>query len=133
MKLNKNSWHYKLWRKSFTFDERAPEETDLCRYCHKVFWQLVSYAALASMVVTLVIMCLWGLYLFIVKGLGQHTLLTLEIVAGIAATVTALVLYVRWLTRGRSYREPKTLVGKFAHASKQRVCPLVEFTDSDEE
>lgn len=128
MKINKDSWHYKLWRKSFSFDERVPQETDLCRYCHKVFWQLVGYAALASMccvLAALVIMLLIG----IGRGFWLHTALALEITLGSAAVIAAVVFYVRWLNRGRSYREPQTLVGKYASATKQRVCPLVEFSE----
>lgn len=128
MKINKDSWHYKLWRKSFSFDERVPQETDLCRYCHKVFWALVGYAALASMVVALGVMII-VILVMIGRGFWLHTGLAVEITLGVAAAVTAIVLYVRWLNRGRSYSEPKTLVGQYAKATKQRVCPLVSFTD----
>jgi membrane protein implicated in regulation of membrane protease activity len=131
VKINKDSWHYKLWRKSFTFGERVPEDTDLCRYCHKVFWQLVAYAALASMVVVLIGLVI-ALLVMIGRAAWLHAGLALEITLGSAAAIAAVVFYVRWLNRGRSYREPKTLVGKYAAATKQRVCPLVEFTTDEE-
>lgn len=132
MKINKDTWHYKVWRKSFGYREYVPEETDLCRYCHKVFWALVSYAALASMIILTIGLCI-ALLIMIGRGFWLHTGLAVEITLVGAAVITAIVLYVRWLNRGRSYREPKTLVGKYAKATKQRVCPLVEFSDSEEE
>lgn len=132
MKINKDSWHYKLWRKSFSFGERVPEDTDLCRYCHKVFWALVGYAALASMCIFLVVTVIMLLGL-IGRGFWLHTGLAIKITLAATTAITAIVLYVRWLNRGRSYREPTTLVGKYASATKQRVCPLVEFTDSEDD
>lgn len=130
MKINKDSWHYKLWRKSFSFDERVPTDTDLCRYCHKVFWSLVQYAALVALLIMTAGVAI-GLLFLIGKGFWEHPALACEITLGGAAVITAIVLYVRWLNRGRSYSEPTTLVGQYARATKQRVCPLVEFTDDE--
>lgn len=130
MKINKDSWHYKVWRKSFQYKSNIPEETDLCRYCHKVFWALVGYAALVS----LLCVSVGGLaavvfYVYGYKGLWLHTLPTVLGTLAVATVILAIVFYNRWLNRGRSYSEPKTLVGQYARATKQRVCPLVEFED----
>ena len=130
MKINKDSWHYKLWRKSYSFDERVPQDTDLCRYCHKVFWQLVAYAAFCSMIVVAAVLCI-ALLVMIGRGFWLHPGLAFQITAGLFVGISALIFYVRWLHRGRTYREPKTLVGKYARATKQRVCPLVEFSEED--
>ena len=129
MKINKDSWHYKLWRSSFAYDERRPGSTDLCRYCHRVFWQVVLRAMFVTIGLVAVGMVLMVLWMLITKALIPHPLTTLGIAAGIAAAITAIVLYVKWLNRSRSYREPQTLIGKYARASKQKVCPLVEFDD----
>ncbi len=132
MKINTETWHYKLWRKSFSHGDYIPDETDLCRYCHKVFWQLVGYAAMACMILVTIGMLLAMVGMFIYKGLYLNTSVTLEVTGAIAVIIVGIVLYVRWLNRGKSYRQPQTLIGKYAAASKQKVCPLVEFT-SDEE
>lgn len=133
MKINTETWHYKLWRKSFSHGEYIPDETDLCRYCHRVFWQVIGYAAFACMILALIGCALALLGMFVYKGLYQNTAVTLEVTAAIAVAVTLVVLYVRWLNRGKSYRRPQTLIGKYALASKQKVCPLVKFTSGEEE
>lgn len=130
MKINKDSWHYKLWAKTFDRHE-IPEETDLCRYCHKVFWQCFAIACFVSMIIVAVVMAL-ALLVMLGRAFWLHTGVALQVTVAIAAAITVLVLYVRWLTRSRYSRpEPKTLVGQYARATKQRVCPLVEFTDDE--
>lgn len=126
MQLKKYSWHYKMWTNSFSTFEKQPEQTDLCRYCHRIFWQLL----LRGLLCLCLLGILWMLgYALIYRGLILNTLITLEILAGIAAVVTMVVLYVKWLDGRNNYKEPKTLVGKYAYAAKRGVCPLVDFTD----
>lgn len=119
MKIDTNTWHYKLWRKSFSFDEWVPTETDLCRYCHKVFWQLASYAALVAMILAFIGITIAGVVL-LGKAWWDHPLLATKIVAAIGGVILAIVLYGRWLNRGRSHREPSTLVGKYARPPSRR-------------
>ncbi len=133
MKINKQSWHYKLWRKSFSDKLDIPDDTDLCRYCHRVFWQVIGYAALAGMVLVTVGAALGLLFLIAYHGFWLHTGTALKVIAIGAAVIGLIVLYVRWLKGNRYKRTPKTLVGKYAQASKQKVCPLVEFTSEDDD
>jgi hypothetical protein len=130
MKINKDSWHYKMWDDSFGRYDNKPSSTDLCRYCHRIFWQLVLRLFLALMICMMLWMLGWG---FCYQGLILHTVPTLIISGVIVAIIAVVVLYARWLNRGRSYHEPKTLVGKYARAAKQGVCPMVEFTSTEEE
>jgi hypothetical protein len=125
VKLNTNSWHYKMWAGSFSSYETKPYNTDLCRYCHRVFWQLVLRGMLGLMIAALVWMvCYGGLY----QGLWLHTKVALIIGGTIVGVIGLIVLYTRWLHGGRGYqREPKTLVGKYARAAKRGVCPIIEF------
>jgi hypothetical protein len=67
--------------------------------------------------------------MLIYRGLILNTSLTLEILAAIAMVVTLVVLYVKWVGGRGNYKEPKSLVGKYAYAAKRGVCPLVDFTD----
>ena len=125
MKLNKDSWHYKMWRDTFDVYEPVPTSTDLCRYCHRIFWHGLLY-------IVMVIAAFFVVgYSFIYKGLIQNTFITLTICGVLLGIVGIIVLYIMWLKRDRGYKEPKTLVGKWAQARKQQVCPLVEFVDSD--
>lgn len=125
MQINKNSWHYKLWAKTYDYRDE-PSSTDLCRYCHRVFWRLMVYLLLAVMSIYVIGMI--GYFVFY-QGLFHHTLLTLGIGAVIAVGITALVLYNRWLDGNKTKAEPATLVGQYLSASKQKVCPLVEFKE----
>jgi hypothetical protein len=62
-----------------------------------------------------------------------HILIVLKVL-GIGLTVLVFpFFYIYWLnSRPNIYKpEPKTLVGKWAQARKQRVCPMIEFTDED--
>lgn len=126
MQLNKNSWHYKVWSGSFDRYQGVPTSTDLCRYCHRIFWRLVLWTALASMLLWFAGTFLW---LLIYKGLVLNTLITLEILGGVAVFVGLVALYTMWISGSRVKSQPKTLVGKWAQATKQGVCPMVEFTE----
>ncbi len=130
MRLNTKSWHYKLWAGSFSHYEHRPTSTDLCRYCHRVFWQLVLYAFMFGCIGMLIFMLGYGA---IYQGLVLHTKVALIVGGAIAAVIGAVVLYTRWLHGSPSYQQPKTLVGKYARAAKQGVCPLVTFSSESEE
>lgn len=127
MKLNTKSWHYKLWAGSFSSYENKPLTTDLCRYCHKVFWQIMLRVFLVFMLGVLAWMLVWGgLY----QGLFLHTKIALCVVGVIALIGGVLFGYLRWLDGGRGYRrQPKTLVGKYARAAKDGVCPIIQFDE----
>ncbi len=127
MKINKDSWHYKVWASSFDQYDGAPENTDLCRYCHRIFWRL----ALGTFFAVGILFCLSMLgYTIFYKGLFQNTTPTLIIAAVIGVVVGAVYLYTRWLNGSKLQpEEPTTLVGKYLSASKQKVCPLVDFED----
>lgn len=126
MQLNKNSWHYKMWSRSFDRYEGVPANTDLCRYCHRIFWRLLVSGLLIGMILWLSGGLLW---LVIYKGLILNTVTTLIVMAVIAVVVAAGIFYYNWLSGKSVLKEPKTLVGKWAQATKQGVCPLVEFTE----
>lgn len=127
MKFRTNSWHYKLWEESFKVGERPPETTDLCRYCHRVFWMVMWIAIFAFFALTILVGLAWIIFY---AGLYQHTVGTLEVLAGVAVLIGGMWLYNRWLY-GKQ-REPKTLVGQWVAARKSKVCPVVEFYDEDE-
>jgi hypothetical protein len=129
MKLNTNSWHYKMWYDSFDYHETIPKNTDLCRYCHRVFWRLMVYAFLYLSIAALAFLLVYGA---IYQGLWRHTKDTLIFAGVLTAIGIPIVLYVRWF-HGERFEpdEPKTLLGKYARAVKQGICPLVEFDRTD--
>lgn len=133
MKINKDTWHYKLWLKSFSDKWEVPRETDLCRYCHRVFWKLAGIALLGTMVVVTIGMAIALLVIIAYQGFWLHTGTFMKVVGAAVLAITLIVLYVRWLKEKRHRPEPKTLVGKYARASKQKVCPLVQFTSDEDD
>ncbi len=123
MQFKTNSWHYKLWVRSFSISY-PPQTTDLCRYCHRVFWQLFWWG----------FMGLWALlavsvlgYALFYMALWQHTRATLIGAGAMAAVIGILYLYARWLVGKK--KEPTTLAGKWVQARKEKVCPMVSFSD----
>lgn len=131
MRLNRNSWHYKVWARSFDDWDNVPASTDLCRYCHRVFWQLVAYAIIGCLALIAAGMCVWMVYLLIWKALIPHLGPALLFIGGVVVVIAAIAMYVRWLYGKRPNKEPKTLAGHYLRASKDKVCPLVEFGDEE--
>lgn len=131
MKLNRNSWHYKIWANSFDTWNPAPTSTDLCRYCHRIFWQLFGYALVGCVILLMAAVVLFMGYLLIWKALIPHVGTTLLIGGGIVVAGVIVWLYCRWLNGKRQNSQPKTLVGQYLQANKDKVCPLVEFDDEE--
>lgn len=125
MKLNKNSWHYKVWRDTFRSYDGAPDNTDLCRYCHRIFWRLLLWAFLLFGTLG----CLVALIVLLIQGLIYHTAAVIISIMIVVGFIITLAFYDRWLNGKKEPAEPRTLIGKYARASKQKVCPLVEFED----
>jgi hypothetical protein len=126
MQINKNSWHYKIWESTFDRYDPAPSGTDLCRYCHRVFWRLTLWAFLITVGLFAAGMICYGL---LYKGLYQNTLFTLIALAVLGAIGGVVYLYIRWLNGGKELSEPTSLAGKYLVASKQKVCPMVDFKE----
>ncbi len=132
MKINKSAWHYKLWKKSFNgYNEYAPSETDLCRYCHRVFWQVLGLAVLAALLVVTIGggLALLGIGLY--QGLWKHTGTSLLVLGAIAAAVGVVYLYQRWLCGKPKPKQDDNLVGSWMAARKENVCPLIDFEDEE--
>ncbi len=128
MKINTNSWHYRLWKDSYDDPYRVPHEIDLCRYYHRVFWSVVGRILLIALGTMVLVGMLWGLYVIFFENYR----LTMTII-GISVALLILPLsYVWWLNHMSKPKKPKTLVGKWFQARKQQVCPMVDFTSEDE-
>lgn len=128
MNIDKSSWHYKVWLKSFERPYNAPERTDLCHYCHRIFWGLlVNY-----LVPTALAVCGIGgavvIVLSIIRVFYLHTVASIAVTIGIVAAVAVIVIYVRWFIH-----EPRSFVGKVVDAKKRGVCPLIEFSEESNE
>ena len=129
MVLKKNTWHYKVWLRSYgdRYNRRVPETTNLCSYFHRVFWLSLAYLMLGFMLA--VIACAVSYQVFYV-GFWQHTKIAF-IWLGVFVLVIGLIIGAVWWAEERKYRDKKEpgLFGKWIKAKKEKVCPLVEFED----
>ena len=128
MKINKNSWHYKM---NYEFSERLPKT--LCSY----FWTTVIRTLLllvfsAAILTTLIILISPLALLFDIKHPMQ------EVSFSIYGLMFALFLclfigakvenYKRNKYLIRPYKKPNIL-WDYLKAKKEKVCPFLEFED----
>lgn len=110
MKINTNSWHYKLLRK--TGCNKMPK--DLCGY----FWALVGRAVVG--LVGLALLCALCMLIFITiatKGL------ILLFAVGIASLIAGIVFFITEL------EDSDNLFFSWLRARKQKICPIIEYVD----
>jgi len=73
MVIHKNSWHYKVWKFSYTLmDRRAPEQTNLCQYFCRIFLYVpfIFFAVFSVMIVGGSILVVFPNIITILLGLG---------------------------------------------------------------
>lgn len=131
MKIDKNSWHYRLNDKvhgHLLSDEEhwTPPET-LCRY----FWSTIVSLAVLAVVTTLAAAMSSVAVIFVVTAV--HNPVEFWTTIGICIAV-GLVIVIISNTSGRRTRERardnKTgLVHSFLKAKKRKVCPTIEYVE----
>lgn len=116
MKISKRSWHYRLlafWTPQDTGGRKIPEISfEIKNFC--TYFGLVIYYVFVSITVTIVLILFspvivigfvgYGIFLFIDKAFPDRKKQKID-------------------------REPTSLIGKWLKAKKERICPLVEFTE----
>lgn len=128
MKIKTDSWHYKVWAATFTY--AAPEYTDLCRYCQRVFFRLISTVLLALMGAALLGALVYAVFVAIVKA-------PLAVLFGVM--VGALVLYLGWAYMRWLDKTPPVIKDTdgpliaWLKAAKLKVCPLIRFDLPEDE
>lgn len=126
MKINKNSWHYKLNDKFYV----GVSFRSICTY----FWGTVFSSFMVGVffpVATLLILStlLLPIITIFVPSL-INTALVGAIVVGAIADVIILSHVINYALKKYRKKERKpTLVGEYISAKKQKVCPLVEYVD----
>lgn len=123
MQINKSSWHYKFWKLTL-IDSVPPTTTNLCRYVQRIFWCGLLILLTASLILFL---SSYVVYAIFYLGFWQHTLISFEVLGVFVAIVAAVLLFFKWRS-STSHQEPG-LVGQWVRAKKERVCPLITFTD----
>src|SRR5271163_4031257 len=120
MKLNRNTWHYFLFDKSFAlFGNEAPESSNLCQYMRRIFFLLgipafFLWLQLASF-----------FYAWYVTFIAEGTLVAVLALAAFGAYLCILVE--RWQEKNKD-KAPGVLT-QWVKAKKSKVCPIIEFQD----
>jgi len=126
MKIQKDSWHYKLYEKSYSEHRFPASNTNLCKY----FWRVLGGTILLAFQVASVSIVLGAIGFLFYK----YTLIMVSVVAVIAAIVGLYVLYTYISDRKHApgYQEPEPgLLRSYLRAKKAKVCPLITFVEEE--
>jgi hypothetical protein len=132
VKIDRASWHYRVWRASWNKEGRfaGPDATDLCHY----FWRIVFYLIFCAAVSLAIIGAFGaGIYFgFIKTYVGWVVAATIALGVGLAYSSKLLHRKWRIWRMKRPRRAPKPprepgIVLLYLKAKKQRVCPMIEF------
>jgi hypothetical protein len=119
MKVKRKSWHYKISNFGDSFEK---SNDNLCRY----FWRLIGKCALV------VFGTLGGIFLTIAFFASPYWISVTIIVLWVCSSVILPVLAV-WFLREKLGKSPEmpygNLVVEYMKAKKEKVCPIIEYTD----
>lgn len=122
MKISTNSWHYKLYKLTYTaYDFDVPSNTNLCQYMRRImllapitlFYYVASFMALLVVLVPL---------LFILGWRPQKHFFT--------TTEAPFVRYWNWPKWEKKHPTTNIVIG-WLQAKKDGICPLVEFNKEE--
>lgn len=129
MKINRDTWHY--WLYKVWVNGRTSPTTNLCAY----FWMVVFGAIEVALVSVLALAAVGGLGAFLYI-LGWHIYLSFRhhpIPSSLVAlgVVSFVGVAYWWSLVRRPSDEPRepSLVWAYIEAKKSKVCPVVEFVD----
>jgi hypothetical protein len=120
MIINKNSWHYKIYRWTYWNNGfGVPNQTNLCQYVQRLFWMSLVNVFIILLLATLLLCISGGL----VKFGWQHPLALL----GIIATTIAVLFLIGLFIWTKEKIETTRITNAWLAAKKEKICPLVKF------
>lgn len=136
MKVNRNSWHYRLWRwgRDDRYSHKRSEPRDLCRY----FWHIAIVKMLLPLIGASLIVA--GIVAIVIKAANDPLtvgLVILAILGGLAVAFGLAEFFDRRadLRQRRewdpSLRKEPGIVRQYLRARKRRICPLIEVVDEE--
>lgn len=144
MKVNKNSWHYKLLTENFCFISGWEEwhiSNSLCLYFWQVMFRLVSGLGLGLIATSPLVF--WGTLLLglhpsdlvffgrLLVGLGIFVTFALTAVGALASIVYAGE-FIRDKLPRKEYKEKESnLFVEYIKAKKNKLCPIIEFVEEE--
>lgn len=136
MTISKSSWFYRAWAATYSAEHPAPATASLC----PMFWRVVGIWGACVAVAGIFVAGVVGIVLRLVAwvpdatlasaatGIG-HQLFRMLVALGLTALVVVSWGLARWLGAALRRGFAGTVVGAMVRAWKDRVCPLVTFTD----
>ena len=121
MKINRNSWHYKV---SNLFTEWESSSDTLCWY----FWRLVFTLLGISTIICIIALLI---YSYFTSPQWQANSIA---VLSISLSIVLPILAIRKLRQinGKPYKlSGEDVVVEFIKAKKNKICPLITYTDND--
>jgi uncharacterized membrane protein len=123
MQINTNSWHYKLYRFTYTaLDSYPPGQTNLCQYVQRTFWGTLLNITIGAFFALGFAVLITG----IAKLIWHYPLICLGTISAIILWVAIVVAFLRWRPN-RS--ETVRLAQSWFAAKTQGICPVVVFKD----
>lgn len=126
--INRNAWHYKVWKKCGGSEwryGRYDRNISLCGYVQRIFWTGLLFLIMIACIAFLVGMVLYQFIFAVI----HHPMFVGSIVGGVLVVVA--VLY--WLTSHDWSSSPEEkelgIFGQWLKAKKDKVCPLITFED----
>lgn len=131
MKVSKKSWHYR-WMKKIGFHPPS----NLCAYFWTTVWSILVFpviAAVALVAATLLLAPFWTLF-FDNWGWQQAASVIGVVEIILLSVVLTFTISDRWgEERHEKYgyygRKPDSMLKQWFKAKKQKVCPLIEYTN----
>lgn len=126
MNINRNSWHYAWYNKTYTwFDLWPPSQTNLCQYVQRILG-----VSLLCLMIGSVLLFAGGYAVFCV-GLIDWSLWHYPVAAVIVHACIALFvcgLYFKFF-KTVSQSEGAQVIKSYLSAKKNRFCPTVTFSE----
>lgn len=134
MKIRTDSWHYKLYERSYSQLQFPAQNTNLCKY----FWRVIGGTLYVAFLATVLGAILGGIGFLFYK----YTLVSFTVAGCIAAIIGLIFLYLyvaeRLYDRAKlkrsqpGYQEPEPgFLRSYVRAKKEKVCPLITFVEEE--
>jgi len=133
--INRDSWHYKLNKNFFqdTLMERQwePKHASFCKYWSATMFRIVGAAIMAAMTTILLFLiafAIWTDPLTVLKGV-----IVFIGIFGAVLSIAVLVDYVQTRPTAMPNDEPKSMIAMKYYSFKNKICPMIEFKDSEKQ
>lgn len=117
-KVNRKSWHYKV----YDFAREAPHTRNFCNY----FWRVVYKLALAGLAAAMVLFLLLS---YVIAWINHPVHTAIGTAIGVAIIGLFAYMVHRSEKKRKSGNDEPNIVKQWVHTKKEKYCPAVEYVD----